>query len=1115
MNYRIGLDIGIGSVGWAVVSAQDEGHPARIEDFGTRIFQSGEDEKTSESLCKGRRGFRGVRRIERRRINRRLMLKYHFINIGLAGDRFDDELADVKDKDVYLLKTKALDLQISPAELYKCLVHTCNHRGFKEFYEPSDEDDEDGINAVAANAFEKEFKESGKRTVSEFLCEKYRKNGFVYFRNRKGSENMHKLIRRDLLEKEVEMILSSQQKYYPCLTDLNVKRTVDIIFAQRDFEDGPGDPNDPGRRYRGFLENLGTCQYYKDCKRGFRGTVISDVYAVVNTLSQYRFVNKTTGEYELPREIACEIIDFLLKNGNIGINDVKAILKAHGYSLYKSANSDSEGLSKAVKFLFLAKKSVESAGMSWEEIISEDQFDIDHPSLLHKIGGLLSTYQTPSRRRKELEKSGIEPRLVKAFADKKIGGTSSVSYEYMIDSIKAFENGEIYGNFQANKVKEHQLESDEKRTVKLAPSVISDPEIRDNRVVFKAVNETRKIVNAIIDTYGSPESIIVEVASELGNSIETRRKMTADNRAKEKENSKIIEEIAELLSIEKPSVSGSMIERYRLFKQQEGKCAYSGEELGELKAVVANLDHVYEIDHIIPYSLILDNTLNNKFLVFANENQKKGQQTPLMYLNGDDAKNAFRAFVNHLSTRKVDPISKKKQEYCNLKSLYGPEAEQILGEWKSRNINDTRYITKYVAGLLDKNLVFAGGDKQHVFTVKGAVTQKFRREWFRDTKWGEEEKNRDNYLNHAIDALIAANLTKAYIEIGSDALRLKAIRKKYHNNVTKEFEDYLDSCIAKMKKYYGFGEKETEKLLLSEKRAPAYVPRLLEEVEARTFEGSKEEFDKKIASVYKNDPEFVVAPHMPVTSLKQNKKYSGEIADENYLKLREINGEIHKIKRVDIRELTAKSLEQLYTEDEGFRASLEKIFAGKGEKYTLSDYLKENGLDFFRDKNGRVIRRASLDDGVVSNYYRIDKSEDNHGVLGGLKYYCVELYRNEKGELKTCGVRYVDIVKKDKKLYRKEESLPADYVSHEMYLFQGDYVRLTDRKGEVKIEGYYKSVNNINLSSFCFKEPNCNDKMFKYISSKDTVVKIYVDILGRVGGEIKCSAPLPCIRAKK
>jgi len=155
MNYRIGLDIGIGSVGWAVVSGEEDGHPARMEDFGTRIFDSGEDAKTRISLCQGRRGFRGVRRLERRRINRKRLLMNYFTDIGLINSTFHDEYADCKNTDVYVLKVKGLDEKLSPAELYKCLVHTCNHRGYRDFYEPSEDDKDAGKNESAANSFEK------------------------------------------------------------------------------------------------------------------------------------------------------------------------------------------------------------------------------------------------------------------------------------------------------------------------------------------------------------------------------------------------------------------------------------------------------------------------------------------------------------------------------------------------------------------------------------------------------------------------------------------------------------------------------------------------------------------------------------------------------------------------------------------------------------------------------------------------------------------------------------------------------------------------------------------------------------------------------------------------
>ena len=41
-HYALGLDIGIGSVGWAVLRNQPNGEPDRIQDLGVRIFDKAE-----------------------------------------------------------------------------------------------------------------------------------------------------------------------------------------------------------------------------------------------------------------------------------------------------------------------------------------------------------------------------------------------------------------------------------------------------------------------------------------------------------------------------------------------------------------------------------------------------------------------------------------------------------------------------------------------------------------------------------------------------------------------------------------------------------------------------------------------------------------------------------------------------------------------------------------------------------------------------------------------------------------------------------------------------------------------------------------------------------------
>ncbi len=62
MKYRLGLDIGIASVGWSVIKLNENDEPVRIEDLGVRTFIAAENPKDGSSLALPRRIARGVRR---------------------------------------------------------------------------------------------------------------------------------------------------------------------------------------------------------------------------------------------------------------------------------------------------------------------------------------------------------------------------------------------------------------------------------------------------------------------------------------------------------------------------------------------------------------------------------------------------------------------------------------------------------------------------------------------------------------------------------------------------------------------------------------------------------------------------------------------------------------------------------------------------------------------------------------------------------------------------------------------------------------------------------------------------------------------------------------------
>ena len=1120
MKYRIGLDIGIGSVGWSVISGDRQN--ARIEDFGVRIFDSGEKNKGKDRKSQERRGFRGTRRLIRRRRHRKDLIKKHLEYIGFLDKTFYDELESIQDNDVFEMKVRGLDEKLSPAEFYKCLIHFCNHRGYKDFYENEnyEEESENGINKAAASRFSEAFANSKYRTVSEFLYNEKSNGNAIAYRNRDSRKaDDFSLINRKLLMDELNTIIKKQQEYYNCLRGENGSALSQIVFSQRIFEEGPGNPEDEFRRYTGFLELLGQCPFYSEEKRGFRCTVIADLFAVVNTLSQYRYVDAETGEIGFDPVIAEHLLAKLLYEGNLTMTGVKKVVKSLGYNLLKSENSDDKALSKALKFIKPVKMAIETAGGKWEDYYGENHLDIDNKSTLNQIGEVLSKYQTPSKREVELKKiDGLTDEIRKELSGRKFSGTAGASYKYMVDAIEAFRNGEIYGNFQARANNEIVTDSDKKKTYKLSAQQVDDPDVKNNPVVFRSINETRKILNSIIETYGSPEYIAVEVASDLNRSYDSRRRVMKMQREREAENDKMKKQIAELIGIDESEVQGMQIERFKLYELQDGKSLYSGKPLGDVIDVIKNANYVYEVDHIIPYSLILDNTINNKALIYSSENQQKGQQAPLMYLKGDDRED-YVARVNELYQRKKGAISDIKYKYLMMPSLYGSDAEETLSGWKSRNINDTRYITKYIIALLEKNLIFEGDEKKRsVFGVKGAFTSRFRKIWLNNTEWGDDDKRRDSYLNHAIDAVVVANLTPAYLEIASDNIKLQQIRKQNKKRSNAAFDDYIERCCKKMKKYYGFDEEYTRQLLSNSKQVPAYLPKIKEEVEARFIDNDEELFKEKVVALYGENANFKVKPQMPIVSCKAERKYRGTIADSNPIKIVVREGKAYKIKRKKISDLTKKEYSNgmLYTLDKDLLDTLGRIFSGTSDdKYTIGKYLEENKLNKFVTDLGQSIFKVSVNEGEVSNYYKKDISEGNYTYLGMLKYYCVEVYRNTKGKLCTRGVRYVDVIKTGRKLYMKAESIPEDYKEHVMYLFKNDYILVRSKNGAIKFEGYYQSVKTIQRSEFYFNKLNDTKPIVKGIGKNDSVEKIDISIMGKRGGVIKCSEPLSLIVEKK
>ena len=129
-NLTVSFDIGIGSVGWAVV---DPDH-AKLIEFGSHVF----NEATSAQQA---RGFRSARRTQRRRKWREKQLLMAFVDFGLVTEdelkqegylsytTNNDLIKRPKEETVYHLRNKALDNPVSTRELILCLYNICKTRG--------------------------------------------------------------------------------------------------------------------------------------------------------------------------------------------------------------------------------------------------------------------------------------------------------------------------------------------------------------------------------------------------------------------------------------------------------------------------------------------------------------------------------------------------------------------------------------------------------------------------------------------------------------------------------------------------------------------------------------------------------------------------------------------------------------------------------------------------------------------------------------------------------------------------------------------------------------------------------------------------------------------------
>ena len=222
-----------------------------------------------------------------------------------------------------------------------------------------------------------------------------------------------------------------------------------------------------------------------------------------------------------------------------------------------------------------------------------------------------------------------------------------------------------------------------------------------------------------------------------------------------------------------------------LYFTQMGKCMYSGKKLD------IDLLSTYEIDHIVPQSLISNDSLDNKVLVIPKENQRKLDDEVVPF----DIRMKMAEFWQYLYDLKLITPTKF---YSLMRSHF---TEKDKERFISRQLVETRQITKRVTQII-KDHYSVPDEKYHSTTEVAAIRANLSHD-FRN-KFGIY-KNRDiNDYHHAHDAYIAAIIGGYMHDRFPDLHDSKAVYSEYvkiYKKNKKDIKNWKDGFVINSMKY--------------------------------------------------------------------------------------------------------------------------------------------------------------------------------------------------------------------------------------------------------------------------------------------------------------------------
>ena len=640
--------------------------------------------------------------------------------------------------------------KIKKEELARVILHIAKRRGYDDItYGLEDSENGKIKKAIAENI--QQVKQANCKTIGEMMFKCYYEKS-LNVRNKK--ENYNRCIGRSELREELRTIFQIQQELKnPYINDAFIHKLL-------------GDPNAESKQtkeglifyqrpLKGFGDKIGKCQHIRRgkespnraCKHAPSAEEFIAITKIINFLMNLK--NRFGDVSYSPKEVIEKILQEAQKSKK-GLTYAKLKTLLDLPSDFEFIGLDYNGEKSPENVVFLSLSST----FELNKIV----LDRETQDKIAEILGANKDWEAILRGLKSLNLSQEQIEQIKN-AKLNFSKHINLSLEALYHILPLMREGKRYdeaveilqnsGVFSKPQTKEmYTLPPLEKLAEENSYFDIPNP------VLKRALSEFRKVVNALIEKYGSFHYFNIELARDVSNGKKRRNELERINRENKNENDTAVKMLEELGI---PNTFKNRL-KCKLWIQQGEQCLYSGEKI--------TTDHLkdekaLQIDHALPLSRSLDDSQSNKVLCLTSSNQDKLNKTPYEWLGSDEKR--WNEYVSRVYKSQFSPSKKRKLTQKNFK-------DRSPDDFLARNLADTGYIGRAVKEYVKQSLSFLplpDGKKEHIRIIAGSMTSSMR------SFWGVQEKSREHHLHHAQDAIIIGCIQPSMIQAYTTYLKEK------------------------------------------------------------------------------------------------------------------------------------------------------------------------------------------------------------------------------------------------------------------------------------------------------------------------------------------------------